>query len=352
MNTVLGVQMPAYKPYLLTILACPRCGDGCLKKENAENAAVLLHCQACGEKYPVVDGIPQLLKDPSQFTHLEAMDYDDHHNIDDVRREKVVHDWKQVFDQSRPVYGDVLEIGSGTGQLTWGLAHRFPFMSVSACDISTKFLQKAEGVVGDGGAPVRYYACDANFLPFRNGSFDLVVGHSVLHHFIDYKKIIHHLGQLLRQGGQAIFYEPVLQGKIIIAFIGDLMRRIERRTEWGVLSEKDDKRINHMTRHIMKSKWIGDNRERLEKIEDKYIFDIHEMRQLAREAGFSSMEHCNVEMTEKGYRHYVNQHLLMEGLAPDTIQQFAFIANAYMSTIGEMTPNDIVTPMGYFIFKK
>ena len=344
--------MPAYKPYLLTILACPRCGDGCLKKENAENAAVLLHCQACGEKYPVVDGIPQLLKDPSQFTHLEAMDYDDHHNIDDVRREKVVHDWKQVFDQSRPVYGDVLEIGSGTGQLTWGLAHRFPFMSVSACDISTKFLQKAEGVVGDGCAPVRYYACDANFLPFRNGSFDLVVGHSVLHHFIDYKKIIHHLARLLRPGGQAIFYEPVLQGKMIIAFIGDLMRRIERRTEWGVLSERDDERINHMTRHIMKSKWIGDNRERLEKIEDKYIFDIHEMRQLAREAGFSSMEHCNVEMTEKGYRHYVNQHLLMEGLAPDTIQQFAFIANAYMSTIGEMTPNDIVTPMGYFIFKK
>ena len=344
--------MPVYKPYLLTILACPRCGDGCLKKAKAENPAVVLHCQACGETYPVIDGIPQLLKDPSLFTHLEAIDYDDHHNIDDVRREKVARDWKQVFDQSKPVFGDVLEIGSGTGQLTWGLAHHFPFMSVSACDISTKFLQKAAGVVGEGGAPVRYYACDANFLPFRNGSFDLVVGHSVLHHFIDYKKIIHHLEKLLRPGGQAIFYEPVLQGKMIIAFIGDLMRRIERRTEWGVLSEKDDARINHMTRHIMKSKWIGDNRERLEKIEDKYIFDIHDMRQLASEAGFSSMEHCNVEMTEKGYRHYVNQHLLMEGLAPDTIQQFAFIANAYMSTIGEMTPNDIVTPMGYFIFKK
>ncbi|MEZ5539207.1 MAG: hypothetical protein R3E63_04465 [Pseudomonadales bacterium] len=56
-----------------------------------------------------------------------------------------------------------------------------------------------------------------------------------------------------------------MQGKIIIAFVGDLMRRIERRTEWGVLSEKDDQRINRMTRHIMKGKWIGDNRERLEK---------------------------------------------------------------------------------------
>jgi hypothetical protein len=40
----------------------------------------------------------------------------------------------------------------------------------------------------------------------------------------------------------------------------------------------DDERINHMTRHIMKAKWIGDNRERLEKMEDKYVFDIDEMR--------------------------------------------------------------------------
>lgn len=344
--------MSSHKSYLLTILACPRCETGSVKRVSRDGLTILC-CQSCGEEYLVTeDGVPQLLKDPSLFTHLEAIDYDDHHNIDDERREKVAHDWKQVFDRHQSVKGDVLEIGSGTGQLTWGLSHRFPFMSVSACDISTKFLQKAAGVVGTDGVPVRYYACDANFLPFRDNSFDLVVGHSVLHHFIDYQKIIQKLSKLLRPGGQAIFYEPVLQGKIIIAFVGDLMRRIERRTEWGVLSEKDDQRINRMTRHIMKGKWIGDNRERLEKMEDKYVFDIHEMRKVGIEAGFEIMDYNNVEMTEKGYRHYVNQHLLMEGLAPDTIQQFAFIANAYMSTIGEMTPNDMVTPMGYFIFKK
>ncbi len=347
--------MATQKLYRLTLLICPRCELGSLKSvEKKEDgvASTYLCCQSCAAEYPVAEGIPQLLKDPSLFTHLEAIDYDDHHNIDDERREKVARDWKQVFDRHQSVKGDVLEIGSGTGQLTWGLSHCFPFMSVSACDISTKFLQKAAGVVGTDGVPVRYYACDANYLPFRDNSFDLVVGHSVLHHFIDYQKIIQKLSRLLRPGGQAIFYEPVLQGKIIIAFIGDLMRRIERRTEWGVLSEKDDQRINRMTRHIMKGKWIGDNRERLEKMEDKYVFDIHEMRKVGLDSGFTAMEYNNVEMTEKGYRHYVNQHLLMEGLAPDTIQQFAFIANAYMSTIGEMTPNDIVTPMGYFIFKK
>ena len=341
------------KQYALKILLCPRCNAAALKRAAGKNkSGGSLTCLQCEASYPVIDGIPQLLKDPSLFTHLESINYDDHHNIDDERREKVARDWKKVFDRHGSVYGDVLEIGSGTGQLTWGLSNRFPFRSVHACDISTQFLLKAAGVVGKAGAPVSYYACDANFLPFKENSFDLVVGHSVLHHFIDYKKIIFHLEKLLRPGGQAIFYEPVLQGKMLIAFFGDLVRRIERRTEWGVLDEKDDARINHMTRHIMKGKWIGNDRERLEKIEDKYIFDINEMRKLAHDAGFVSMEHSNLEMPEKGYRHYFNQHLLMEGLSPEKIQQFAFIANAYESTIGEMTPADVVTPMGYFVFRK
>lgn len=344
--------MSKNKKYALPILCCPRCDGGELVYGTKGGKPEGLNCQRCAAHYDIKSGIPQLLKDPSLFTHLETIDYDDHHNIDGERRKKVARDWKKVFDRHQSIYGDVLEIGSGTGQLTWGLSHQFPFRSVHACDISTQFLKKAKRLVGRVNLPVNYYACDANFLPFKENSFDLVVGHSVLHHFIDYQKIIHKLSKLLRPGGQAIFYEPVLQGKMLIAFFGDLMRRIERRTEWGVLDGDDDKRINHMTRHIMKAKWIGGNRERLEKIEDKYIFDINEMRRLAHEAGFSAMEHSNLDMPEKGYRHYFNQHLLMEGIAADKVQQFAFIANAYMSTIGEMTPNDIVTPMGYFVFRK
>lgn len=328
-------------------LCCPRCGMGALLAGHE-----LLQCSQCAETYPLADGIPRLLKDPSLFTHLEGMDYDDHHNIDEVRREKVARDWKQVFDRHKVVYGDVLEIGSGTGQLTWGLSNRFPFRSVHACDISATFLKKAAGVVGEEGARVSYYACDANHLPFKRDSVDLVVGHSVLHHFIDYKKIIHDIAGLLRPGGVAIFYEPVLQGKILIAFMADLMRRIENNTKWGVLDEQDIGRIERMKRHIMKDKWIGQDRSRLEKIEDKYVFDINTMRQLAHEAGYVSMEHSNLEMPEKGYGQFVNQHLLMDGIRPDKIQKFHFVTNAFMETVCEMIPQDIVTPMGYFVFRK
>ena len=120
----------------------------------------------------------------------------------------------------------------------------------------------------------------------------------------------------------------------------------------GVLDQKDDARINHMTRHIMKGHWIGDDRERLSKIEDKYVFDINEMRALALDAGFKGMDHSNLDMPEKGYKHYFDQHLLMEGIPPAKIQKFAFIPASFIATIGTMTPGDVATPMGYFAFRK
>jgi hypothetical protein len=57
-------------------------------------------------------------------------------------------------------------------------------------------------------------------------------------------------------------------------------------------------------------------------------------------------------MPEQGYRWYVNQHLLMEGLSAAKIQKFEFITNSFRDTMASMLPDDIVTPMGYFIFRK
>ncbi|MEM2878091.1 MAG: Trm112 family protein [Candidatus Hadarchaeales archaeon] len=44
-------------PKLLRIIACPVCRAG-LKIKNKE-----LQCKKCGRRYPIKDGIPQLLPD-------------------------------------------------------------------------------------------------------------------------------------------------------------------------------------------------------------------------------------------------------------------------------------------------
>lgn len=335
--------------YNIRILQCPACHGGGLR----EQAGKLL-CQACSFEYDVQEGIPVLLTDKTLATQLEKIDYDDHHNIDDVRREKVANDWKEIFDKYGVRYGDILEIGSGTGQLTWGLARKLPFQSVNACDISHKFLNgvRSHLLNQPGDQHVNYYACDANNLPFKNESFDVILGHSVLHHFIDYDKTIGRTFELLKPGGKAMFYEPVLQGKAWIAFMADLMVRIENRTKFGVLDEQDIKKIEHMVRHILKAKWIGDKRERLMKVEDKHVFDINKMRTLSQQLGFSDFAYNNFHPADWGYKSPWAQHLLMAGITPKKIEQFIFISNAFGKVFSDMLPDDIATPMGYFIFTK
>lgn len=50
---------------LLEILVCPQCkGELTLtaeKEEGGEIVAGTLHCAKCNERYPIVDGIPELL---------------------------------------------------------------------------------------------------------------------------------------------------------------------------------------------------------------------------------------------------------------------------------------------------
>ena len=51
---------------LLDILACPRC-RGALVPEPAA-----LRCDACGVRYPVIDGIPHMLLSDATATHEDA----------------------------------------------------------------------------------------------------------------------------------------------------------------------------------------------------------------------------------------------------------------------------------------
>ena len=53
------------RPDLLDLLACPLCkGELALRVENEADGEILggeLRCDACDERYPIEDGIPNLL---------------------------------------------------------------------------------------------------------------------------------------------------------------------------------------------------------------------------------------------------------------------------------------------------
>ena len=95
----------------------------------------------------------------------------------------------------------VLELGCGTGIFTEQLAMRN--INITALDISLDLLGSAKNKQGVS----KILAADAESLPFRAGSFDFVVGVSILHH-LDIGKSLREIRRVLKPGGKVILSEP------------------------------------------------------------------------------------------------------------------------------------------------
>ena len=98
-----------------------------------------------------------------------------------------------------------LEIGSGTGYFTLHLALAGLVAEPVASDISAGMLATLERSAAELGASVATARCDAADLPFPDGSFDLVLGHAILHHLPDVDAAFAELARVLRPGGRLVF---------------------------------------------------------------------------------------------------------------------------------------------------
>ena len=78
-----------------------------------------------------------------------------------------------------------LEIGAGTGYFSLNLLQTGVVAEATCTDISPGMLAALEHNARELGLDVETAACDAAQLPFEDESFDLVLGHAVLHHLPD-----------------------------------------------------------------------------------------------------------------------------------------------------------------------
>lgn len=333
--------------FALDVLRCPVCLRGKLAMQQDH-----LFCGECDCRYGFADDIPLLLRDGSAGTQLDHDAYNFHHEITDGNVDAIQRMWQTVFNEHGIVGGEVLEIGCGTGQLTRALVGMPSVTHVHASDISADFLSLTRQVLAACPDKVFYYTCDANVLPFQPASFDLVVGHSVLHHLLDYTHVIEQASHLLRPGGCAVFFEPVLQGKVMIAFLADMMLRIHEKTGYGSLDEADCEKIRVMIRHITKHYEFGNDREKLASMEDKYIFDIHAFKEMALANGFASVAYRNNPLHDEFQNFNISQHLRMAGIAESKIIEFRFLLRGAKKMLADLLPRDLVTPMGFFVLQK
>ena len=64
---------------------------------------------------------------------------------------------------------------------------------------------------------IRYYKMDAESLAFNENSFDKIIGSGILHH-TNLSNSLYQIKRVLKEGGQAVFFEPLGHNPIINLF--------------------------------------------------------------------------------------------------------------------------------------
>jgi 2-polyprenyl-3-methyl-5-hydroxy-6-metoxy-1,4-benzoquinol methylase len=97
----------------------------------------------------------------------------------------------------------VLDLGCGTGRLTSELAQIG--YDVYGMDINSDVINIAKDKAKKRNISAHFATSQAEFLPFRNGVFDICIADSVLEHVKDWRKTIEEVARILKPGGIAYF---------------------------------------------------------------------------------------------------------------------------------------------------
>jgi ubiquinone/menaquinone biosynthesis C-methylase UbiE len=115
-------------------------------------------------------------------------------------------------------YPSALEIGCGTGFFLLNLMQAGVIAADGGhvTDISPGMVEVAQRNAKQLGFEVDGRVADAESLPYDDASFDLVVGHAVLHHIPDVELALREVLRILKPGGRFVFAgEPTRYGDIV-----------------------------------------------------------------------------------------------------------------------------------------
>ena len=120
-------------------------------------------------------------------------------------------------------YGRVLDVGSGTGFFILNLWLAGFVGEPHACDISPGMLAVCAESARRIGCDISLRTADTEHLPHDDATFDLVVGHAVLHHLPDPEGALREMHRVLAPGG-ALFLagEPTRIGDRLARGVGRL----------------------------------------------------------------------------------------------------------------------------------
>ena len=156
----------------------------------------------------------------TRYHDAAADSYDAKWGIDfgEIGQHQVALKLKKALGGKLETFEDALEIGAGTGYFSLNLATQGLIGNLTATDISPGMLKSLERTAKTLGVPVTTTVTDAESLPFPDESFDVVLGHAVLHHIPDLDRAFSEFFRVLKPGGAIVFCgEPSRYGDRLAA---------------------------------------------------------------------------------------------------------------------------------------
>jgi ubiquinone/menaquinone biosynthesis C-methylase UbiE len=121
----------------------------------------------------------------------------------------------------RPLSGDVLEIGAGSGAMAAGVNSAFPDARLTLTDIDEAMVSTARSrLAGRRGVVVEQ--ADVAALPFNDRAFDVVTSYLMLHHVVVWKAALTEAARVLRPGGIFLGYD------LTDTLVAGLIHRLDR----------------------------------------------------------------------------------------------------------------------------
>jgi ubiquinone/menaquinone biosynthesis C-methylase UbiE len=155
-----------------------------------------------------------------RYHDVAAADYDAKWGISfgAIGRRQVLGKVTKLLGPSPGPFARSLEIGAGTGYFSLNLVQDGVIAAPTCTDISPGMLEALEANAAQLGIAVETFACDAGELPFEDETFDLVLGHAVLHHLPALHQAFAEFHRVLKPGGTLLFAgEPSRHGDRIAA---------------------------------------------------------------------------------------------------------------------------------------
>lgn len=175
-------------------------------------------------------------------------------------------------------YDRALELGSGTGFFLLNLMLSGVATRGSVTDLSPGMVEVALRNATSLGLDVDGRVADAETIPYADNTFDLVVGHAVLHHIPNVEQALSECLRVLRPGGRLVFAgEPTT--------IGNRYARLLGRITWATATR--------LTKLPGLASWRKPQAEldessraaALEAVVDLHTFDPAELERMALRAG-------------------------------------------------------------------